>query len=263
MITGNHWSRHWDGPGELEYRCPCPKAPCGMAVRGDHDPACEQHAPERTKTQRSGHEPGDCPGPSGDVITGFPDHYIVNGDTSSCPCIEHDTFFQGMSQDDWRVPEGTAFVQREDGGWIPLGNTDGEGLILHVEPREEDITEDFLGINPFVNYRQRYVMSLESPEGIELEPYNPGEYMLSYCEQDAQFTAEFFESISRIPDMSHAVADSLVSMQESLARMGEAMGALRETDPHLFDDVFEADEIPMSGDAMRVSYADGREERPL
>jgi hypothetical protein len=24
-----------------------------------------------------------------DVITGYPDHYIVNGDPSSCGCIEH------------------------------------------------------------------------------------------------------------------------------------------------------------------------------
>lgn len=24
-----------------------------------------------------------------DVISGYPDHYIINGDTSSCPCEEH------------------------------------------------------------------------------------------------------------------------------------------------------------------------------
>lgn len=26
-----------------------------------------------------------------DEITGYPDHYIINGDTSSCPCEEHIT----------------------------------------------------------------------------------------------------------------------------------------------------------------------------
>lgn len=263
MITGSHWSRHWEGPGELEYRCPCPKAPCGMVVRGDHAEGCEQHAPEATRTQRSGHEPDACPGYPEDVITGYPDHYIVNGDTSSCSCIEHDTFFQGMSQDDWAVPEGTAFYQREDGGWIPVGNTDGEGLILRVEPREDD-TVDFLEPNPFVNYRQRYVLSLEDQDGINLDPVVPpfenGGYMEGYCEADARFTAAFFEEITRIPDLSNAVADSLTSMRESLSRMGEALGALRESDPHLFEDI---DDIPMSSDAMRVSYSDGREERPL
>jgi hypothetical protein len=25
----------------------------------------------------------------GDAITGYPDHYIINGDTTSCPCLEH------------------------------------------------------------------------------------------------------------------------------------------------------------------------------
>lgn len=261
MITGNHWSRHWDGPGELEYRCPCPKAPCGMAVRGDHDPACDQHAPEQTRTQRSGHEPGDCPGYPEDVITGYPDHYIVNGDTSSCSCPMHDTFFQGMSQDDWVVEEGTVFVEREDGGWVPLGTT-GEGLILRVEPREDDI-EDFLVDSPFRNYRQRYVMSLEPEDGISLEPvepFEPGGYMMGYCEADARFTAAFYEEISRIPDLSHAVSDSLTAMQENMARMTDALGDLRGSFPELFEDV---DDIPMSCDAMRVSYADGREERPL
>lgn len=260
MITGSHWSRHWDGPGELEYRCPCPKAPCGMVVRGDHAAGCEQHAPEATRTQRSGHEPDECPGYPEDVITGYPDHYIVNGDTSSCSCIQHDTFFQGMSQDDWAVPEGTVFVQREDGGWIPLGNTDGEGLILRIEPREEDDI-DFLSDNPFVNYRQRYVMSLEHEDGLSLTPaFMPGNYMMHYCEEDARFTAQFFEEISRIPDYSSVVADSMTSMRDNITRMGELLGELREVSPHLFEDI---DDIPMSGDAMRVSYSDGREERPL
>lgn len=25
----------------------------------------------------------------GDAITGYPDHYIINGDTTPCPCLEH------------------------------------------------------------------------------------------------------------------------------------------------------------------------------
>lgn len=256
-----HWSRHFEGPGHLEYQCPCPKAPCGMVVYGEYNEDCDQHPFERARTTRSSHPADECPGVPSDVITGYPDHYIVNGDTSSCTCIEHDTFFQGMSQDDWAVPEGTAFYQREDGGWIPVGNTTGEGLILRIEPREDD-TIDFLNPNPFVNYRQRYVLSLESEEGIELEPvaFEPGGYMMGYCEEDARFTAAFFEEISRVPDMANAVADSLTSMQENIRRMGEALGALRETDPHLFEDI---DDIPMSCDAMRVSYSDGREERPL
>lgn len=260
MTTDTHWSRHFDGPGHLEYQCPCPKAPCGMVARDNFDPECDQHNPEACKTTRSAHWPENCPGPPTDTITGYPDHYIVNGDTSSCTCIEHDPFFRGMSQDDWAVPEGTAFVQRDDGGWIPVGNTTGEGLILRVEPREDD-TIDFLNPNPFVNYRQRYVMSLEPEDGISLSvPFAPGGYMMEYCGEDARFTAQFFEEISRIPDYASAVADSMTAMHDNITRMGELLGELREVSPHLFEDV---DDIPMSNDAMWVSYSDGREERPL
>ena len=257
-----HWSRHFAGPGHLEYQCPCPKAPCGMVVYGDYNENCDQHPFERARTTRSSHPADECPGYPDDVITGFPDHYIVNGDTSSCPCIEHDTFFQGMSQDDWVVAEGTAFVQREDGGWIPVGNTTGEGLILRIEPREDD-TIDFLEPNPFVNYRQRYVMSLEPEDGISLEPvepFEPGGYMMGYSEADARFTAAFFEEVSRIPNYASTVAESMNAMRDNLNRMGEVLGELREVSPHLFEDI---DDIPMSGDAMRVSWNSEMEEKPL
>lgn len=138
---GNHWSRHWDGPGELEYRCPCPKAACGMVARDNTAPECSQHPVERTKTSRSGHNPEDCPGASDDVITGYPDHYIVNGDTSSCPCPYHDSFFAGFTEDDWVAQPGESFVQGEHGGLVPLSTIEADRGPLVVN---EDETEPFL-----------------------------------------------------------------------------------------------------------------------
>lgn len=137
MRNTSHWSRHWDGPGELEYRCPCPKAPCGMVARDNVDPSCSQHPVARTKTCRSSHQPEDCPGPPGDVITGYPDHYIVNGDTTTCPCPIHDTFFADFTQDDWIAQPGEAFVQGEHGGWVPLGAVNQDSLVLSDENVEE------------------------------------------------------------------------------------------------------------------------------
>lgn len=258
-MFGTHWSRHFDGPGHLEYQCPCPKAPCGMVAYGEYSSDCDQHPFEHARTTRSSHPAEQCPGVQGDVITGFPDHYIVNGDTSSCPCVLHDPFFRGMREDDWVVPEGTAFVQREDGGWVPVGVTVQGDMVLHVEPREDDI--DFLSTNPFVNYRQRYVMTLEPEDGLTLDPvFAPGGYLMGYCEEDARVTAQFFEGLSRIPDYANVVANHMTSVRDNLNRMGELLGELREVSPHLFEDI---DEIPMSGDAMRVSWNSDMEEKPL
>lgn len=132
-----HWSRHFDGPGELEYRCPCPKAACGMVERNNTDPTCSQHPYQRAKTTRSGHAPEDCPGASGDVITGYPNHYIVNGDATSCPCPIHDTFFADFTEDDWIVQPGEGFVQGEHGGWVPAGVVEQDSLVLSDEPVED------------------------------------------------------------------------------------------------------------------------------
>lgn len=59
--TGWHFGRSFGGAGHLEESCPCPKAPCGLVVMNEWDPACEQHPPERVKTIRSSHSPEECP----------------------------------------------------------------------------------------------------------------------------------------------------------------------------------------------------------
>jgi hypothetical protein len=58
---GRSWSDH-----PLEDACSCPKAPCGLVVLGNTDPACPQHHPE--KTIRQSHPLSECPS----VSTGEP-----------------------------------------------------------------------------------------------------------------------------------------------------------------------------------------------
>lgn len=65
---GNHIGRSWDGPGDIEALCPCPKAPCGLVDVDNVSAECDQHPPLRCKTIRTGHRPEDCPGIGRDVV---------------------------------------------------------------------------------------------------------------------------------------------------------------------------------------------------
>lgn len=55
-----HIGRHWDGAGETELHCPCPKQPCGLVLFGAESPVCGQHQVE--KTMRTMHRAKHCPG---------------------------------------------------------------------------------------------------------------------------------------------------------------------------------------------------------
>ena len=59
MITGMHVGRHWTGC-DIEDRCPCDQAPCGLVISGRTDPTCIMHAAGRSL--RQGHPAGECPG---------------------------------------------------------------------------------------------------------------------------------------------------------------------------------------------------------
>ncbi|MFE6494106.1 hypothetical protein [Streptomyces sp. NPDC057748] len=59
---GTHIGRSWDGPGDIEAMCPCPKGPCGLVDRDTVDETCEQHPTSRMKTIRTRHSAEDCPG---------------------------------------------------------------------------------------------------------------------------------------------------------------------------------------------------------
>lgn len=62
-MTEYHWSRHFDGPERLEFRCTdCPKGPCGMVIRGQESEFCLEHHYTAMKTSRSGHRADMCPG---------------------------------------------------------------------------------------------------------------------------------------------------------------------------------------------------------
>ncbi|MFE7399592.1 hypothetical protein [Streptomyces sp. NPDC057557] len=64
---GIHIGRSWDGPGDIEATCPCPKAPCGLVDRDNLNEDCEQHPPTRHKTIRTRHSADECPGVGRDV----------------------------------------------------------------------------------------------------------------------------------------------------------------------------------------------------
>ncbi|MFB7919246.1 hypothetical protein, partial [Streptomyces sp. NPDC056061] len=65
---GTHIGRSWDGPGDLEAMCPCPKAPCGLVDRDNVADSCEQHPPTRCKTIRTSHPADECSGVGLDVV---------------------------------------------------------------------------------------------------------------------------------------------------------------------------------------------------
>ena len=53
-----HIGRSWFGH-HLEDACPCPKAPCGLAISGSYD--CPQHSVDAAKTLRQMHDDEHCP----------------------------------------------------------------------------------------------------------------------------------------------------------------------------------------------------------
>lgn len=54
----HHIGRSFSGH-ELEDRCPCVKAPCGLV--SEYDPECPEHAPGASKTIRQSHLEFLCP----------------------------------------------------------------------------------------------------------------------------------------------------------------------------------------------------------
>ena len=59
MFEGMHVGRHWVGH-EIENRCPCVQAACGLVVSGEQAPGCVQHLVDRSI--RQAHRAEDCPG---------------------------------------------------------------------------------------------------------------------------------------------------------------------------------------------------------
>jgi len=53
---GREWASH-----NIEDRCPCVKAACGLAIMGKTNPECDQHPIERSRTMRQLHGLGECP----------------------------------------------------------------------------------------------------------------------------------------------------------------------------------------------------------
>lgn len=59
-----HIGRSFNGPGDLEAKCPCPKQPCGLVLLEDADRVqCPEHAVVSGKTIRTVHQAEDCQGP--------------------------------------------------------------------------------------------------------------------------------------------------------------------------------------------------------
>ena len=52
-----HFGRAWQGH-EIEDRCPCHKAPCGLVDEASDD--CNQHAWKYARTMRQGHDEANC-----------------------------------------------------------------------------------------------------------------------------------------------------------------------------------------------------------
>ncbi|MFD7884056.1 hypothetical protein ACFV3N_16655 [Streptomyces bauhiniae] len=57
---GWHVGRQWHGH-ELEDRCPCKQAPCGLVIAAEASPECPEHGPGSTKSTRQSHPASTCP----------------------------------------------------------------------------------------------------------------------------------------------------------------------------------------------------------
>lgn len=55
----DHVGRAFTGTG-IEDTCPCPKAPCGLVIDEQAEPACAEHG--GSQTMRQGHSADQCPG---------------------------------------------------------------------------------------------------------------------------------------------------------------------------------------------------------
>lgn len=114
----------------------------------------------------------------------------------------------------------------DDDGWSYLGDTDLELVLVPLE--DSGLTE-----------------------------YQPGGILAPYSEGDIALAMSDYSQ--RLQEIAPTVLESLNSMQAGVQRMMEALDELRTIEPSLFEDV----EPFVSSDAMRVTYGDGREERPL
>jgi hypothetical protein len=62
-MTEHHIGRSFPGlTPDIEAACPCPKAPCGLVIREQVTPACDQHHVSAAKTIRQTHTADECPG---------------------------------------------------------------------------------------------------------------------------------------------------------------------------------------------------------
>lgn len=58
-FSGNHLGRSFNGT-RLEDNCPCKKAPCGLVIQDEINPACTEHPNERLKSIRQSHRADKC-----------------------------------------------------------------------------------------------------------------------------------------------------------------------------------------------------------
>ncbi|GGX26816.1 hypothetical protein [Streptomyces chryseus] len=75
-----HVGRSWDGPGDIEATCPCPKAPCGLIDRDNVSDECDQHPYEHMKSIRTRHSADDCPGVGRDVVVAMARTYAARNE---------------------------------------------------------------------------------------------------------------------------------------------------------------------------------------
>lgn len=59
-LSGNHIGRSWT-THEIEDRCPCPKAPCGLVIQDEVTADCREHHWSAAKTTRQSHPADHCP----------------------------------------------------------------------------------------------------------------------------------------------------------------------------------------------------------
>lgn len=56
----HHIGRAWTGHA-AEDACPCPQAPCGLAIMGAGPGDCPEHGWVKAKSMRQIHDASDCP----------------------------------------------------------------------------------------------------------------------------------------------------------------------------------------------------------
>jgi hypothetical protein len=108
---GVHIGRSWNGPGDVEALCPCPKAECGLVDVDNMSDACEQHPPMRGKTIRTGHPADDCPGIGRDVVVAMARTAKARQDVIDAAALEAEGFISPDLLD--AIDEYRAAVEHE------------------------------------------------------------------------------------------------------------------------------------------------------